>query len=757
MADFTRTGVRRDQHGLMDAIAGLRGRGSTRARWAVAGGFLLGLLGLLGVSLAGPATAGPGQAPGPVVLVGVPGLTWSDVSQDGTPALWSLLEDGAVGTLAARSVGASACPADGWLAVSAGRRAADSPATGATRCRALGNPIDGRVPRWPIYLDGAMASAYAAHPGVFGDLLTDQGVRASAIGPGAAIALADTAGRIAGTYQPRPVQGSQLTLLVRDAVASSDLIVVDAGALVDPGDDSPTRSEQATALDERVGAVLAAAGQGVTVVVAALADSGPTPRLDLLAARGALDGAPASGLLTSSSTRQPGIAQALDLTPTVVDLLDLAPSSDFVGAPLRALPHHDGARHLLGDVLDIEAASAAARPLVSWVFNGLVVAHLLYLAMVAVFALRRRRRTDDRPWPVRLGIISVGLAAVPVSTLLAHLVPWWRWGGAPAFVGVLAVVVVLVTALALSLPRRATPLLPMVVVGGLTAAVLGADVLTGSRLTIAAPMGLQPLVAGRFYGLGNVQFALFATGCMLVAIGVADSAVRTGRRTRGAGIVAAIGLVAVVIVGTPGLGSDFGGPPSLVPMFGLFALVVAGVRLRPARVVAVLSGAVLVVVVFAVGDWLRAPAERTHLGRFVQSALDGEVGPILARKLSQNLDILVGSPQTLLALAGVGLLGLVLLRPRRWGGPALQPVLAGAPMLAPGVACLLVGLLIGSAINDSGIVVMATGMSVAVPLLVASRCARGVEAETDPGAASATPGSGAQQSAEPEIEQTTGG
>ena len=171
---------------------------SSAARWIGAIGILLLLL---LISLAGPVSAAPPNsagAAGPVVLVGVPGVSWSDVSQDGTPALWSLLEDGAVGTLAARSVRPSACPADGWLAVSAGRRAADSRRAGGVACRTLGDPVGGRLGRWPIYLEQADASSYAAHPGLLGDLLSDQNVRTTAIGPGAGIALADSDGRVIG-------------------------------------------------------------------------------------------------------------------------------------------------------------------------------------------------------------------------------------------------------------------------------------------------------------------------------------------------------------------------------------------------------------------------------------------------------------------------------------------------------------------------------------------------------------------------------
>src|SRR5699024_7663584 len=60
---------------------------------------------------------------GPVVLVGVPGLLWEDVSRQTTPFLWELAEEAGIGTMSIRSAASRTCPTDGWLSVSAGPRA----------------------------------------------------------------------------------------------------------------------------------------------------------------------------------------------------------------------------------------------------------------------------------------------------------------------------------------------------------------------------------------------------------------------------------------------------------------------------------------------------------------------------------------------------------------------------------------------------------------------------------------------------------
>ena len=58
-----------------------------------------------------------------VVVVGISGLRWSDVSQAGTPTLWRLAEAGSVGSLVDYAVKPLTCPADAWLTLNAGARA----------------------------------------------------------------------------------------------------------------------------------------------------------------------------------------------------------------------------------------------------------------------------------------------------------------------------------------------------------------------------------------------------------------------------------------------------------------------------------------------------------------------------------------------------------------------------------------------------------------------------------------------------------
>ncbi|NIZ92592.1 hypothetical protein [Kineococcus rubinsiae] len=733
---------------------------SATARVLALLGAVVALLGLLGATPARAATqtatraatqTASGLATHPLVLVGTGGVSWSDVSASATPALAGMADGGAVGTVAVRSVFTAACPGDGWLALSSGRRATDSAGTSAEHVNAPCAPIapvrDGVQPDFAAYTAIAARGTYGATPGLLGPALAGGGVSTAALGPGAGVALAGPDGRVAGTVVDPGGAGWEPAALgaavAEQLAAGTMVVVVDAGAVRDPADlpreeaaPAASRAEQVALVDARVAAVqaaVAAAAGDPTLLVASIADAGRTPHLQFAAATGpAPGGGRYDGLLGSRSTRQTGILQTTDLAPTV---LALALGSDtatagLVGAPVTATDADASAADRVGKVRDLDLAAQAIQPLVppfvvAWVLSQIV------LFVVATIALRRAwGGTHVRPrvlaWLRRVAVV---FGAVPASTYLANTIPWWRAGSGTgshllAVTAAVALFVAVLTALALLGPWRQHPLGPMGFVGTATALVLAVDVATGSRLVTSSLIGLQPVVAGRFYGLGNPQFALFAVGTLLLTVAVADRLLLTGHRRAATASVVVLGLAATAVDGV--LGSDFGGPPAIIPAFGLLALLVAGVRVTWQRVLVIAAGTVLAIALIAVADWLRPTDDQTHLGRFVTTLLDGGAWQVVERKASQNLRILVGSWFTVVLPFAAAFIGWVLMRPSALGVSALQRTYDRHPVVKSGAVALLVLLGIGFVVNDSGTAVPAAGAMLAVPLLLAA-CTRVLE------------------------------
>lgn len=697
-----------------------------RLRSALAAAGLTAVASVAGAPVA-HALAVPNAVPGPVVLVGMSGVTWADIDQDRTPGLWTMAQEGASGSLAAHGIYASTCPVDTWLAVSSGRLAAAPRAEPAAAdnvdeplgCPAMDQPMAGAsLPAWPSYLSAAQDDERDAQLGLLGATLAATSVRAIGIGPGAAIALASPDGTSAARLEAAPSDNGHLQAAVAAAVATNArLVVVDIGG--------PIGSiEGHSLLDARMFAVIAALPANATVIVASMGDATGVPHLQVVVARGpAPDGSSyAATLLGSRSTRQPGLLQSTDLAPTLLNLLDVPAPTGFVGAPMTPL-HPDGAAaDRLQRLRDLDQAAQAVQPYVAVFFIGLIGLQLVWYAIAGI-ELRRRVGTQATSrrlrWLRATQWAAVGFASVPAATFPANLVPWWR--SSSPFAVLVALVLAgaaVITVVAMRGPWRRSVLGPLGVVGAATALVLAVVVLTGSRLMISSLMGLQPLVAGRFYGLGNVAFALFATGSLLAAMVVADSLVRRGRHAAALSAVVIVGILAVAIDGTPGLGSDFGGPIAMVPAFTLLALTVLQIRVSWRAALGMVGLTATVVAALAFADYLRPPQDRTHLGAFVAAVRDGEAGQVIGRKLSQNLGILVGSVAGLLVPLVVVVLILLVVRPRSIGLSSLAGAYDRAPSLRPGLVALLVMLALGFAFNDSGTVVPAVAAAVAVPLMV---------------------------------------
>ena len=695
---------------------------------------------LVSGSSGAPAPKATKSITGSIVVIGTGGLAWGDVSARATPALWSLLRNGATADLSVRSVHANTCPVDGWLTLSAGEQAGDS-SRGAVPthndgakppCRALPEEMTvGQVPRWGEYLAAASANSFEASPGLLGDQVAAHGGCIQAVGPGAALGAARANG-IVDHYQP--YDGSTLV----GALASCPVTLIDVGPVRDPADVNPQdalrpttpRATQVAAVDARVAEVLKAAPSGTDVVLASLSDAGVTEHLRLIAVSGPRFGA---GTLASSSTRQPGLVQLADLTPTILEHLGVPRPPQLGGAPLEFMPS-DGnsdqsATGRLSTLLDLDEASHAVHSLVEPFFYALV---LIQIAIYLVVAVLWRRRTSglarhgSKLMPQRTQLLRVArrvaivASTVPVSTFLANLLPWWRFS--VPLVSVVAYVAVFSTAismLALLGPWRRSLFGPVVVVCVVTMTVLAADVMTGSRLQLSSLLGLQPVIGGRFYGMGNVTYAVFATATLILCTAVGNHLLPVMSARKAAAVVAAIGVAAVIVDASPSWGSDIGGPPALLPGVILIVLAILQIRLSWRRLLAIGGGIFAFLVLLSLLDWLRPAGSRSHLGRFVQTALDGGAWNIISRKLGQNMTLLVGNPLSWLIPFGLILLAYMLARPdSRVARPLRRPI-GRVRLLRTGLIAVLVMWVIGFALNDSGTAIPPVGVTLAFPLVIA--------------------------------------
>ena len=687
------------------------------ARSGLLGGLLAAVAAMGAALVAAHPAAARAPAAGParhVVIVGLSGLRWTDVSRSGTPALWRLAGQGSVGSLVDYAVLPLTCPADGWLTLNSGTRAQSD--HGDTSCGPFPavRPAGGAatVPALPRLIAYNQRFRNDPHWGLLGRAAGC----ATAVGPGAALALADPAGAVA-SYLP---SASDLSAAI---LSRCPLTVVDLGHL-----GSTERTVALAAADTELQRLVAELPSGTTLLVTAPGSVTRPAHLQLTLVDGA---AYQDGLLESTSTRQPGLVVLTDLTPTVLGWLGRDVPSGLVGAPLTR-----GARGALSatvrSLTGRDTAEQVWRSTHNEFFWAYALADAAVLAAIGVACWgsapeRRRRRAL---WWRRAAVVAV---AVPVGTFLAGLVPWWRSAHPAAWLYGAAVALALVIALAALLgTRRRDTLAPFGVVCLLTVAVLGTDVMTGSRLQLDTPFGLSLIEAGRFYGIGNEALGIYGITALFGAAWLALVALRRPAYSRAhsrdhsrpssrrpaLAAVAAVATFAVIASGWPGFGGKVGGTLAMVPCFLLLLMAVAGIRLSWRRVLlAAVSGLVLFAV-FALVSYFTGVTGRSDIGTFAGNALHGHAGSLLLRKIHSNLGSLSVSMFSPLVPIVVLVTGLMLWRPAWFGLKTMPLAYAAEPLLRPILAVLWLMPVLGWFADDSGVIVPATALPLALPLAI---------------------------------------
>ena len=719
------------------------------AALAAAGAVLAGLAAPAGA--AAPAS-GPGQ-PGPVIIVGLPGLRWTDLSATATPALWRLARKGSAGSLVVSAVHTRSCPADGWLTLNSGARAAEDPSFAPGTGSARGGPA-APCPAMPKVVPAATTAPVSAPAGMpalipamrrivsanqplhydpYWGLLAraaGPGGCATAAGPGAALALAGPGGHV-GSYLP------SAAAVTRQVLARCPLTVIDLGAL--PAAPA-ARAAALRAADAAAGRIAAEEPAGARLMVAGLADdAAPHLRAVIVTGPGYQ-----AGRLAAASTRQQGMTLITDLTPTVLGWRGVAVPPATVGSPVTADPR--GGTSLAAVVRGLTGQDTAAQVYRSTVlaffliygFGEGVVFALLALLLRGTDPARRQRRRRAYT------IAGVTAGAVPAATFLASLVPWWLLPHpAVLLYGLAAVWTAVIAVVALAGPWRGSPLGPPGVVAAVTVAVIGLDVMTGSRLQLGTPFGLSALAAGRFYGVGNNALGVYgASGLLLAAwaataLGAAGPEPEPGGRRRGVLAVSAIALFVVVAAGWPGFGAKVGGTIAMVPGFLLLLAAVAGIRVTWRRALLILASGLVLVTGFAVLDYLVPSAGPSDIGAFVGHVLHGGSGGILQRKISANVGSLTTTVYSPIVPVVVVAAALILAWPHRFRLDGLNRAYAALPLLRPALAAIWLVAVLGWIADDSGVTVPAAAIPLALMLVIAVTAA-----VPDSAAAAGTSGDG---------------
>ena len=420
-----------------------------------------------------------------------------------------------------------------------------------------------------------------------------------------------------------------------------------------------------------------------------------------------ISGAGWSGYLTSDSTQRPGLVTNLDVTATALKSLGLPRPVEVLGNPMHtvAAPADLEARVGFLDRMNRTAVAVdSAKPKVVNTFVALTVVVLLLGAVVLVRA-RYWGAAAVRRWVTGLRIALLAVLSIPAASWL--LFGWMRWPVTTGqAVGALVATSLAILVLGCLLMLRAPMRVPVAALSLLTSAVIVVDQWLGAPASFTNFFGYSPLLAARFYGMGN-EAAAILFGSSIVGIALLFDQWPDSRWTA-LGKRVGIPLLAVVVLSAaaaPFWGANIGVAIWGVVGFGLAWVLMNGHHVSGRTVLWLFVTVVVVIFAFAAID-LFGGGPQTHLGRAITSAEQGgwiELWNIVARKAETNMRVLTHTNWAYILIATLAFLGFMRWRPQG----DFAGTLAENPDFADAITVSLVAGLVAYFTEDSGIVIPA--------------------------------------------------
>jgi hypothetical protein len=728
----------------VDILAALWSRLTSRRARAV-GTVATTLAVLVGLVAAGAGQVSASMAGGgdadQVVIVGVPHLGLDDLESGRMPILDRLRDRGAAAATNVRTLSTRPTTAEAYATLGAGvpvragvgvdqALPADAAFEGGTAADVLARRSGVRptgelvVPATPEVVAGA-GRHVTSSPGTLGQALGDAGVttavvtNADTVAPDgtpeahrpAALAVVDHDGSVAtGTVagdaflvpdvdEPYGVRSDAYGLVdaTTAALDRADLVLVDPGdtdrAWAYAARSTPEAAEQARRralgrVDRYLAHLVPTLEPDTLLLVVGMT---PPTREWELTPTVAYGSGVVPGSLHSTGTRRDGLITLTDLAPTVLDWFDVPTPDGMIGRSLRFRSDglDAGSMQRLNDL-----ARSREDVYYPMALTFIVVQALVYLVAALAFSQRATRGRRVGRF-LRLAVLTC--AAWPLATFLERGVPGIEHLGGPRH---LLVWVLAGAAAVLASQARRHPLSPLAWVAGATLAVLLTDVARGADLQMASVLGYSPHTASRYTGYGNTAFAVLAACAVVLA---AAHVARAPRRSEAVLTAGALLTIVLVADAWPTLGADAGGVLTLVPVFGLLVLALAGRRLSW-REVALLGGATVGVLALVAGVDILRGSGQGHLARFVSGALDGDgtMMTTVERKWATNMRVFGQSVWTWMVPITAAFMLYVLVVARGW-----QRLLPAGSVVRTGVVATLAAGVVGWLVNDSGVVVTA--------------------------------------------------
>ncbi|TYO94962.1 hypothetical protein [Desulfallas thermosapovorans] len=412
------------------------------------------------------------------------------------------------------------------------------------------------------------------------------------------------------------------------------------------------------------------------------------------------------GLLTSPTTRRPGIIKNTDLAPTILDYFNIEAPANMYGRPLHTIDTDLTIATLSTTYEQLEQTYQYRSPVLK---NYVLVLLILVLLSLAAVLLPRANELMKVLKPLLLAVMAVPITLLLI-TLLPHKTPELL------ILEIIVLTIGITAAIYLWLANHNHDLDPFIIISLTTSLCIVVDLFLGAPLQKNSLLGYDPIAGARFYGLGNEYMGVLLGSTIIGTAAFIDRLSTRHRKT----IIVITGLyylVTLYAIAAPDKGTNVGGSIAGVFAFLVTFLLLLGFKFD-LKIIAKTAATVSVFLLALIFYDLQRPTEgQSHIGRTANLIIyngPGEILNIIYRKASMNIKLIKYTIWSRVFLASLVSLAILFYRPVG----IMKQIFTRYTNLYTGFIGVTIASIMALIFNDSGIVAAATAMIFCAPPLL---------------------------------------
>ena len=402
------------------------------------------------------------------------------------------------------------------------------------------------------------------------------------------------------------------------------------------------------------------------------------------------------GVLTSGTTKRPGLVTNIDLTATILAFYNLNQPVEVYGRPFEIIKKTGALTFLDNYHQQIITTYSLRPPLVKSYITVLIIA-LIYALYGLYF-----KKIKGLSW------VLLFLFTVPLTFLWLPLF----YTSSLVVNFLIAFVLNLVLTFIAILLNKVWKINSFAFIGIITFVSLIFDLLNQQELIRRSVLGYDPVAGARYYGIGNEYMGV------LVGVTLFLASFYGARLNKKAYIFYPLTfLIVYFLISSPSFGANFGGALTALFGFTVFMALLLNIRFN-------FKNIVILLLVVAVGlgavytyDAFLSPKAQSHVARALKEVSVGGFTVLLGiitRKVAMNIKLIKYTIWSRVFLTSLVALAFSFYRPLGY----MNKLKKKMPIFYKGLVSILVASVAALIFNDSGIVAAATTMNYSVlPLL----------------------------------------